>query len=65
MRVRLTKDAKDWYKMYTVHAATLLAIVEAIQLAGIQDLPDSISIILAIAIPVLRVIDQENMKESP
>lgn len=62
--MRLTKDAKDWYKMYTVHAATLLAIVESVQLAGIKELPDSISIILAIAIPVLRVIDQDNMKEA-
>lgn len=62
--MKLTKDAKDWYKMYTVHAAVLLVALETIQALDIQDLPSWVSIGIAVMIPVLRVIDQDNIKEA-
>ena len=64
MRVKdkLTTDAKDWYKMHSVQAALLLATLETIQALGITSLPDGVSVVIALAIPVLRIVKQETIK---
>lgn len=60
--MRVTDDAKNWYKLYSVQAALLLAVLEAVQALGLTDLPDSLSVAIALAIPVLRIIKQESKK---
>ena len=60
--MRLTPDSKQWYKMHSVQAALLLAILETVQALGFTNLPEGVSIAIALAIPVLRIIKQETIK---
>ena len=60
--MKLTEDAKDWYKMHSVQAALLLAILETVQALGFTNLPEGVSIVIALLIPVLRIIKQETIK---
>ena len=60
--MRLTPDARQWYKMHSVQAALLLAVLETIQAIGITNLPEGVSIAIALAIPVLRIVKQETME---
>ena len=60
--MRLTDDSSQWYKMHSVQAALLLAILETIQAFGLTNLPEGVSIVIALLIPVLRIIKQETIK---
>ena len=60
--MRLTPDARQWYKMHSVQAALLLAILETVQAFELTNLPDGVSIVIALLIPVLRIVKQETMK---
>jgi len=60
--MKLTNDAKDWYKMHSVQAALLLAVLETVQVLGFTNLPEGLSILIALLIPVLRIVKQETIK---
>ena len=60
--MKLTNDARQWYKMHSVQAALLLAILETVQAFGLTNLPEGVSIVIALLIPVLRIIKQETIK---
>lgn len=62
MKLPLTDNSKYWYRMHSVQAALLLVFLETIQALDLADLPSGISISIALAIPVLRVIKQEAIK---
>lgn len=59
--MNLIPEAKSWYKMTSVQAALLLAVLETVQLIDLIQLPDGVSIAIALAIPVLRIIKQESI----
>jgi len=60
--MKLTTDAKQWYKMHSVQAALLLAVLETVQMLQMVTLPEGATILIALLIPVLRIVKQETIK---
>lgn len=59
--MRLIPEAKQWYKMTSVQAALALAVLETIQAFG-YPLPEGLSVVIALLIPVLRIVKQESIR---
>ena len=59
--MKLVPEAKHWYKLTSVQAALVLAILETINAFG-YPMPNQLSIFIALMIPVLRIIKQESVK---
>jgi hypothetical protein len=60
--MKLTPDARQWYKMHSVQAALLLAVLETVQMLQMVTLPEGATILIALLIPVLRIVKQETIK---
>lgn len=59
--MKLIPESRHWYKMTSVQAALVLAILETVQAFG-YPMPEGLTVVIALLIPVLRIIKQESIK---
>ena len=60
--MKLIPEAKQWYKITSMQATMLVAALEVLRTTDIIVLPPWVMLPLIIAIAVLRVIPQHNLK---